>query len=88
MVWTQPRVWASTAPLVLFAVVRALNNGLGQTPAMGYSTWNDCSSFRDNGPGGWQVQVPITESLRASRHLLYDVTGVGMQNNMSEMLPR
>lgn len=21
--------------------------------AMGYSTWNDCSSFRDNGPNGW-----------------------------------
>ena len=20
---------------------------------MGYSTWNDCSSFRDNGPNGW-----------------------------------
>ena len=31
----------------------AINNGLGQTPAMGYSSWNDCSSFRDNGPNGW-----------------------------------
>ena len=20
---------------------------------MGYSSWNDCSSFRDNGPNGW-----------------------------------
>jgi hypothetical protein len=30
----------------------ALNNGF-RTPAMGYSTWNDCSSFRDNGPNGW-----------------------------------
>jgi hypothetical protein len=38
---------------LLGAGVTALNNGLGQTPAMGYSTWNDCSSFRDNGPGGW-----------------------------------
>ena len=30
----------------------ALNNGF-TTPAMGYSTWNDCSSMRDNGPQGW-----------------------------------
>ena len=34
------------------AVAHALNNGF-DTPAMGYSTWNDCSSFRDNGPDGW-----------------------------------
>eukprot|EP00038_Savillea_parva_P025951 m.50314 g.50314 ORF g.50314 m.50314 type:complete len:571 (+) comp7229_c0_seq2:61-1773(+) len=33
--------------------VAALNNGLGLTPAMGYSSWNDCSSMRDNGPDGW-----------------------------------
>ncbi len=31
----------------------ALNNGLGATPVMGYNTWYTCSSFRDNGPGGW-----------------------------------
>ena len=30
----------------------ALNNGFG-LPAMGYSSWNDCSSFRDNGKDGW-----------------------------------
>ena len=34
-------------------VALAINNGLGQVPAMGYSSWNDCSSFRDNGPNGW-----------------------------------
>ena len=32
---------------------QALDNGLGLTPAMGYSTWNDCSSMRDDGPDGW-----------------------------------
>lgn len=37
------------------AVVSALDNGLGATPAMGYSTWNDCASFRNNGPSGWCV---------------------------------
>ena len=35
------------------AAVVALNNGLGLTPAMGFSTWNACSSMRDNGPNGW-----------------------------------
>ena len=30
----------------------ALNNGF-TLPQMGYSSWNDCSSFRDNGPNGW-----------------------------------
>ena len=34
-------------------VTRSLNNGMGATPAMGYSTWNDCSTFRDNGVNGW-----------------------------------
>jgi alpha-galactosidase len=34
-------------------VVTGLDNGLGLTPAMGYSTWNDCGSFRNNGPAGW-----------------------------------
>jgi hypothetical protein len=33
----------------------ALDNGLAAAPAMGYSTWNDCSSFRDNGKDGWCV---------------------------------
>ena len=44
---------------ILFALVataatsvHGLNNGF-RLPAMGYSTWNDCSSFRDNGPNGW-----------------------------------
>ena len=27
-----------------FGVVFALNNGMGRTPAMGYSSWNDCAS--------------------------------------------
>lgn len=40
--------------LAVFATpVRSLDNGLGATPAMGYSSWNDCSSMRNNGPGGW-----------------------------------
>jgi alpha-galactosidase len=43
---------ALLAALVLFSRARALNNGFS-LPAMGYSTWNDCSSFRDNGPHGW-----------------------------------
>ena len=30
----------------------AINNGF-TLPALGYSSWNDCSSFRDNGPNGW-----------------------------------
>lgn len=30
----------------------ALDNGF-TTPRMGYSSWNDCSSFRDAGPNGW-----------------------------------
>ena len=34
------------------AAASALNNGF-RLPAMGYSSWNDCSSFRDNGPAGW-----------------------------------
>ena len=38
---------------LLPALALGLNNGLGATPAMGYSSWNDCSSFRDNGPNGW-----------------------------------
>lgn len=32
--------------------VSSLNNGF-TLPAIGYSTWNDCSSFRDNGADGW-----------------------------------
>ena len=43
------RALASLLP----ALALGLNNGLGATPAMGYSSWNDCSSFRDNGPNGW-----------------------------------
>ena len=35
------------------SISHALDNGLAATPAMGYSTWNDCSSFRDNGKDGW-----------------------------------
>ena len=30
----------------------SLNNGF-TLPSLGYSTWNDCSSFRDNGVNGW-----------------------------------
>ena len=45
-----PRLACAAA---LAAGAAAINNGLGQTPAMGYSSWNDCSSFRDNGPNGW-----------------------------------
>ena len=39
---------AAIAPLAA-----ALPNGLGATPAMGYSSWNDCGSMRNNGPTGW-----------------------------------
>jgi hypothetical protein len=42
-----------TVAASLPAAVTPLNNGLGLTPAMGYSSWNDCSSMRDNGPDGW-----------------------------------
>ena len=41
--------------LALFSFVTgaaALNNGF-TLPALGYSTWNSCSSFRDNGADGW-----------------------------------
>lgn len=45
-----------SVPIVLvsstFLFTDGLNNGLGRTPAMGYSTWNDCSSFRDS-PTSW-----------------------------------
>jgi hypothetical protein len=34
----------------------SLNNGF-TLPAMGYSSWNDCSSFRDNGANGWCWQA-------------------------------
>jgi hypothetical protein len=49
------RSWslALAAAAALPIGVTALNNGLGLTPAMGYSSWNDCSSMRDNGPDGW-----------------------------------
>jgi alpha-galactosidase len=40
------------ALLALAAAACALDNGF-RLPAMGYSSWNDCSSFRDNGPSGW-----------------------------------
>ena len=30
----------------------SLPNGLGATPAMGYSSWNDCCSMRNNGENG------------------------------------
>lgn len=48
----------------------ALPNGF-TTPAMGYSTWNDCSSFRDNGPNGrcWNSEdyvKNVTEYLLSS----------------------
>ena len=45
--------FAMTVAASLPAAVTPLNNGLGLTPAMGYSSWNDCSSMRDNGPDGW-----------------------------------
>lgn len=32
----------------------ALDNGLAATPAMGYSSWNDCGSMRNNGPTGYE----------------------------------
>ena len=38
--------------VVAAAGVGAINNGFS-LPALGYSSWNDCSSFRDNGPNGW-----------------------------------
>ena len=44
-------LFAITA-LTLIPSIQCLNNGF-TLPAMGYSTWNDCSSFRDNGPNGW-----------------------------------
>jgi hypothetical protein len=41
------------ASLIVFPlVVTSLNNGF-TLPQMGYSSWNDCSSFRDNGQNGW-----------------------------------
>jgi alpha-galactosidase len=51
-----PSIPLSAAAAVVATLVvpsTALNNGLGLTPAMGYSSWNACSSFRDNGPNGW-----------------------------------
>ena len=47
------RLAAALSALPALAAASAINNGLGLVPAMGYSTWNDCSSFRDNGPNGW-----------------------------------
>jgi len=42
----------SSLPLL----ISSLNNGF-TLPAMGYSSWNDCSSFRDNGQNGWCWQA-------------------------------
>jgi len=41
---------------VLPHLISSLNNGF-TLPAMGYSSWNDCSSFRDNGQDGWCWQA-------------------------------
>lgn len=41
---------------VLPQLISSLNNGF-TLPAMGYSSWNDCSSFRDNGEDGWCWQA-------------------------------
>jgi alpha-galactosidase len=46
-------VAAAAAVAAALPAALALNNGLGRTPAMGWSSWNACSSFRDNGPNGW-----------------------------------
>ena len=46
---------ASTRSVLLALLVsplHGLDNGF-KLPAMGYSSWNDCGSFRNNGPEGW-----------------------------------
>jgi len=44
--------FVTSVTLYPITFVHSLNNGLGLVPAMGYSTWNDCSSFRDS-PTSW-----------------------------------
>ena len=45
-------MFIALALLLACTVCSALDNGFS-LPVMGYSTWNDCSSMRDNGPTGW-----------------------------------
>ena len=56
--------------LSLGVVSFSVDNGF-TVPAMGYSTWNDCSSMRNNGPEGWCWDTEdhvknITKYLQAS----------------------
>ena len=61
----------------------ALDNGLGLTPAMGYSSWNDCSSMRDNGPDVRANCKALCACVVVTFFLLFFRAGVGIQRSIS-----